>query len=311
VLAFGLETLGFKTRVLRSRPELARISWINDIQEEKQVGHAAETLIHLALEKEHQVWSKKIELSLGKLALLAEMEKKSQPSSLKPSAGELRLDQKLAQVDKELITVKIQDQLYAQVFPSTYDAVDEAAALNLAMEAHGANVPKRQKALRQLFEDGMERLLKHEALDAMTLIDLLTLVELSQESREEIAHPFWLALKVAESSCHSDELREAKRLIWRRLFIRDDWSKINDTQLKDDREVVERLASTELYAMLSDCIQYRKLSLEYYNKTKANTALQRMPTVSSSPCLLKMLLVPFQSISIAVSTTLRQACGRS
>ncbi|KAL7936644.1 Non-repetitive/WGA-negative nucleoporin C-terminal domain-containing protein [Trichoderma chlorosporum] len=257
VLAFQLESLGYKTRFLRSRPELARISWINDIQEEKQVGHAAETLIHLALEKEHQVWSKKIELSLGKLALLAEMEKKSQPTSFKPTAEDLRLDQQLAQVDKELITVKIQDQLYAQVFPSTYDAVDEAAALNLAMEAHGANVPKRQKALRQLFEDGMEKLLKHEALDAMTLIDLLTLVELTQESREEIAHPFWLALKVAESSCHGDELREAKRLIWRRLFIRDDWSKINDTQLKDDREVVERLASTELYTMLSDCIQYQ------------------------------------------------------
>ncbi|KAL7948910.1 Non-repetitive/WGA-negative nucleoporin C-terminal domain-containing protein [Trichoderma barbatum] len=257
VLAFGLEALGYKTRFLRSRPELARISWINDIQEEKQVGHAAETLIHLALEKEHQVWSKKIELSLGKLALLAEMEKKSQPTSFKPDSEDLRLDQQLAQVDKELITVKIQDQLYAQVFPSTYDAVDEAAALNLAMDAHGANVPKRQKALRQVFEDGMERLLKHEALDAMTLIDLLTLVELSRESREEIAHPFWLALKVAESSCQSDELREAKRLIWRRLFIRDDWSKINDTQQKDDREVVERLASTELYAMLSDCIQYQ------------------------------------------------------
>ncbi|RFU72478.1 hypothetical protein TARUN_9787 [Trichoderma arundinaceum] len=258
VLAFELETLGYKTRFLRSRPELARISWINDIQQEKQVGHAAETLIHLALEKEQQVWSKKIELSLGKLALLAELEQKSQaPGVLKLNADEVRIEQQLAHVDKELITVKIQDQLYAQVFPSTYDAVDEAAALNFAMEAHSANVPKRQKALRQLFEDGMERLLKHEALDAMTLIDLLTLVDLRPESREEIAHPFWLALKVAESSCHSDELREAKQLIWRRLFIRDDWAKINDTQLKDDREVVERLAATELYAMLSDCIQYQ------------------------------------------------------
>ncbi|KAL6907069.1 Non-repetitive/WGA-negative nucleoporin C-terminal domain-containing protein [Trichoderma evansii] len=258
VLAFELENSGYKTRFLRSRPELARISWINDIQQEKQVGHAAETLIHLALEKEQQVWSKKIELSLGKLALLAEMEQKSPKNgNLKLNAEEIRIEQQLAHVEKELITVKIQDQLYAQIFPSTYDAVDEAAAVNFAMEAHSANVPKRQKTLRQLFEDGMERLLKHEALDPMTLIDLLTLVDLKQESRDEIAHPFWLALKVADSSCHSEEAREAKRLIWRRLFIRDDWSKINDTQLKDDREVTERLASTELYAMLYDCIQYQ------------------------------------------------------
>ncbi|KAH6609688.1 hypothetical protein Trco_003034 [Trichoderma cornu-damae] len=260
VLAFELETLGYKTRFLRSRPELARISWINDVQQEKQVGHAAETLVHLALEKEQQVWSKKIELSLGKLALLAELEQQSQaPALFKLNADEARIEQQLAQVEKELITVKIQDQLYAQIFPSTYDAVDEAAAVNFAMEAHSANVPRRQKALRQLFEDGMERLLKHEALDAMTLIDLLTLVDLRPESREQIAHPFWLALKVAESSCHGDELREAKRLVWRRLFIRDDWAKINDTQLKDDREVVERLAGTELYAMLSDCIQYQDI----------------------------------------------------
>ena len=112
-------------------------------------------------------------------------------------------------------------------------------------------------AQHQLFEEGMKRLLRHEALDAMTLIDLLTLVSLKPESREEIAHPFWLALKVADSSCHSDEKKEAKRLIWRRLYIRDDWAKINDTQLKNDQEVVERLVDTELYAMLADCIRFR------------------------------------------------------
>ncbi|KAL6856483.1 Non-repetitive/WGA-negative nucleoporin C-terminal domain-containing protein [Trichoderma novae-zelandiae] len=257
VLAFELETHGYKTRFLRSRPELARISWINDIQQEKQVGHAAETLVHLALEKEQQVWNKKIELSLGKLALLAEQEQNPSQSDSKPTADEVRIQQQLEYVDKELVTIRIQDQLYKQILPSTYDAIDEAAALNLAMEAYATNIPKRQKALRQLFEDGMERLLKHEALDAMTLIDLLTLADIRPESRETSAHPFWLALKVAESSCSGDELREAKRLIWRRLFIRDDWAKINDTQLKDDREVVERLASTELYAMLSDCVQYQ------------------------------------------------------
>lgn len=273
VLAFDLETLGFKTQFLRSKPELARISWINDIQQEKDVDHAADTLIRLALEKEQQVWSKKIELSLGKLALLADAEEKSKISSpFITNADDVRHEQQLAKVDKELITVKIQDQLYGQIFASTYDAVDEAAALNFAMEAHSANVPRRQKALRQLFEGGLERLLKHEALDAMTLIDLLTLVDLNPESKEEIAHPFWLALKVAESSCHGDEIKDAKRLIWRRLFIRDDWAKINDTQLKDDRQVVERLVDTELYAMLADCIQYRKfLTFQFISYSEQTT----------------------------------------
>lgn len=258
VLEFDLDKLGFKTQFLRSKPELARISWINDVQQEKDVGQSAATLVELALNKEQQVWNKKIELSLGKLALLAEIEeKKTSAATFKVVSDDARIDEKLKKVEDELIAIKIQDQLYSQIFPSTYDAVDDAAALNFAMEAHSMNIPRRQKAQHQIFEDGMKRLLRHEALDAMTLIDLLTLASLKPEARDEIAHPFWLALKVADSSCHNDEKKEAKRLIWRRLFIRDDWAKINDTQLKDDREVVERLADTELYGMLADCIRFQ------------------------------------------------------
>lgn len=258
VLEFDLETIGYKTQFLRSKPELARISWINDIEQEKDVDHAAGTLVSLALTKEQQVWNKKVELSLGKLALLAEAEEKlKEPNGFKVETDGARQESQMAKVEKELITLKIQDQLYNQVFPSTYDAVDEAAALNFAMDAHSTNIPRRQKALLQLFEDGMERLLKHEALDAMTLIDLLTLVALKPDWSEEIAHPFWMALKVAESSCHGDEVKDAKRLIWRRLFIRDDWARMNDTQLKHDREVVEQLAQTELYAVLADCVRFQ------------------------------------------------------
>lgn len=259
VLEFDLETLGFKTQFLRSKPELARISWINDVEQEHDIEHAAETLVDLALTKEQKSWNKKIELSLGKLALLAEAEGHANGKGMfKVKIDEARHEAQLAKVDKELITVRIQNQLYNQIFPSTYDAVDEAAAVNLAVEAHGGHIPRRQKAAMQSFEGAMERLIKNEALDAMTLIDLLTLVSLEPESREELAaHPFWLALKVAESSCHADEVRDAKRLIWRRLYIRDDWSKINDTKLKDDQEVVERLAETELFAMFLDCVRFQ------------------------------------------------------
>lgn len=258
VLEFDLETLGFKTQFLRSKPELARISWINDVEQENDIEHAAETLVNLAFTKEQQTWNKKIELSLGKLALLAEAESQNEKGKMfKVKVDETRHEAQLEKVNRELITVRIQNQLYSQISASTYDAVDDAAAVNLAVEAHGDHIPRKQKALLQAFEGAIERLLKHEALDAMTLIDLLTLVSFKPEARDEIAHPFWLALKVAESSCHADEVREAKRLIWRRLYIRDDWSKINDTKLKDDEEVVARLAETELYAMFSDCVQYQ------------------------------------------------------
>lgn len=262
VLDFELDTLGFKTRFLHSRPSLARISWINDIQQEKDFDNAATTLFSLALKSENQVWKKKIELSLSKLVFLAYEEARPQPRhSFTTRSDEDHRVRTLEQVDKELIVTRIQEHLHSQVFPSTYDAVDGAAALHFAVEAHSTDIPRRQKALLQLFTDGTEKLLKHQVLEPMYLIDLLTLVHLDPQSREEIAHPFWMALKVAETACVSDEARNAKKLIWRRLFIRDDWAKINDTQLKDDVEILHRVAHTELFAMFTDCIRFRKRTL--------------------------------------------------
>ena len=275
VLDFDLDTLGFKTRFLRSRPELSRISWINDVQEEKDVDRAADTLVDLALSAEDQVWKKKIELSLGKLALLADGEASTKRAAhFRANDDERRREERLLRVDNELVVVRIQEQLYSQIAPSTYDAVDGAAALGFALDAHSANIPRRQKALLQIFSDGMEKLLAHQVLSPMYLIDMLTLVSLKPEAREEIANPFWLALKVANDSCHADEMKQAKRLIWRRLFIRDDWAKINDTNLKDDRQVVERLAETELFAMLTDCIRFRAFDHIQNAGSIANTAAE-------------------------------------
>ncbi|KAG6055662.1 hypothetical protein E4U32_006195 [Claviceps aff. humidiphila group G2b] len=273
VLEFDLDTLGYKTQFLRSRPELARISWINDVQQEKDVDHAANTLVELALKKEAQVWSKKIELSMSKLALLAEAESDVQePNAFLGRRDEARREQQLRLVDNELIVIRIQDQIYGQVAPSTHAAVDSAAALALALDAHRHNIPEKQKALFQVFSHAMEKLLDHQALSPMHLIDVLTLASLRPEARFEIAHPFWMALKVANNSCRSDEVKQAKRLIWRRLFTRDNWAEINDTQLKDDREVVERLAETELFAMLSDCIRYQD-PRDPFNPMKPHEAL--------------------------------------
>ena len=264
VLDFELDRQGFKTKFLRSRPELARISWIHDVEQERNVDHAANTLLELALNKEQQVWNKKIELSLGKLALLAEQG--SKPSSdFRVNADEARKEEQLKQVDQELVAIKIQQSLYNAVSRCAYNAVDDKAALEIVMETHAKEIPKRQKALYHIFEDAIKRLLKHEALDAMSLIDLLTLVRLDESSSELLFNPFWLALKVAASVCHADEVKEAKRLIWRRALLRDDWAKVNDTQNKSDRAVIETLASTEIFDLLVACIERRKSRLPYHN----------------------------------------------
>ncbi|OLN82205.1 Nucleoporin NUP133 [Colletotrichum chlorophyti] len=259
VLDFPHDKHGFRTKFLRQKPELAKISWINDIEEEHDIDHAAETLLDLGLTREQQVWNKKIELSLGKLALMAESEEtpasglfnfKRDNSDNKGTSGQ---EEKLGAIDNQLSLIRIQDQLYGQVFPSIQTAVDESAELQLAMQTHCVHLPKRQKALIQLFENSMKRLLKHEALDVMSLIDLLTLITLPVETAADILDPFYLALEAASFGLQGEELKTAKRLIWRRCFIRDDWSKLNDTQLKDDSVVEEKLANTSLYSALVCC----------------------------------------------------------
>ncbi|TDZ13269.1 Nucleoporin NUP133 [Colletotrichum spinosum] len=266
VLDFAYDNHAYRTKFLRGRPELARISWINDVQVEHDIDQAAETLLELGLTKEQQAWNKKIELSLGKLALLAESQEAPGQDIFSPKRAAIdtrdaaKTEEKIDAIDSQLALIKIQEQLYAQIFPSIQAAVDETAEVQLAMENHCVPLPKKHKALTQLFESSLKRLLKHEALDAMSLIDLLTLVVLPEETVADIADPFFLALLVAKEGLRGEEQKAARRLVWRRCFIRDDYTKINDTQFKDDAVVEERIAATALFSAYASCYQHQTIN---------------------------------------------------
>ncbi|KAL1903283.1 hypothetical protein Sste5346_000568 [Sporothrix stenoceras] len=270
VLDFPGDKKGYATRFLRAKPELAKISWINDVEREKDVESAAGTLLNLGLDRERMVWNKKIELSLGKLALLAEQgpslnaanslltpPKSSSPAPFGGSDNEVAStnnnnhnDGDIDHVDRQLNIIKIQDLLYSWVLPSITTAVDEAAELQLAMENHATRLPKRPKTLLHVFEDGLSRLLKHEALDAFTLIDLLTLIDTRKEETLIEEDVFYLALLVADAGLSGEDRRQAQRLIWRRCFIRDDWTQINNTQLQDDESTAAILGQTSVYTTI-------------------------------------------------------------
>ncbi|KAK3492472.1 Non-repetitive/WGA-negative nucleoporin C-terminal-domain-containing protein [Neurospora hispaniola] len=251
VLEFPYDNEGYATKFLRSRPGLAKISWINDVEREKDIDRAAETLLTLGLREQH-VWSKKIELSLGKLALLAdETEQRNGDSEMSNGFSDSK-EAKLEKVDQALEIITIQNGLYSQIRPTIEEAVDERAEFELAMKFHGAwiNGQRKQKALQSVFEDGMQRLLKHEALQPLDLIDLLTLVYLDPKHFKAIGDQFYLALKVARHGLKGEERSNAERLIWRRCLIRDDWKQVNVTNLKDDQHQLEVLGETALYRTL-------------------------------------------------------------
>ncbi|KAK0667246.1 putative nucleoporin [Cercophora samala] len=276
VLDFPYDRHGFATLFLRAKPELAKISWINDVQREKDIDHAAETLLNLGLSREQQIWNKKIELSLGKLAFMAEEAEQSTNGDRASSASSDLLAKtsiNLEKIEHELELIKIQDSLYKTILPIIKEGVDESAELELLLKEQAVLIPKRQKALHQIFEDGMSRLLKHEALHPVTLIDLLTLADLGEQYEHVIPDPFCLALKVAKYGLKGDERAKAVRLIWRRCFVRDDWKAINQTKDKGDEAQLELLGNSATYHALF-AVYEQRLSDDKFN-----------PFVRPSECL--------------------------
>ncbi|CAJ2503119.1 Uu.00g105130.m01.CDS01, partial [Anthostomella pinea] len=241
----------FKTMYLHSKPELAKISWINDVIAQEDIDHAADTLLDLGLVREQQVWNKKIELSLGKLARMAESSRPSSKASM--SVQEVNVngtaeDARVDAIDRELTIIEIQNEFYdTQIRPVISVALDESEELGLVREAFPLKHPKKYKIISQIFEDALKRLLKHEALDPLTLIDLLTMASLPPETKEQIADQFFLAIQVAHNGLNGAERAQAERLIWRRCYLREDWTRVNNTSLQNDDDVMDVLGQTDLF----------------------------------------------------------------
>ncbi|GAB1316269.1 Non-repetitive/WGA-negative nucleoporin C-terminal-domain-containing protein [Madurella fahalii] len=276
VLDFPFDKKGYATKFLRTKPELAKISWINDVEREKDIDHAAETLLNLGLTREQQVWNKKIELSLGKLALLAEEAEQSangDGASSAPSENEGKNGANLEKIDQALELIKIQDALYSQILPTIQEGVDESAELELALKEHAVLIPKKQKALHQLFEDAMSRLLRHEALQPLTLIDLLTLASLDVKHYDAIGDQFLLALKVAKFGLKGEDRANAERLIWRRCFTRDDWKRVNETNEKGDLDQLATVGDTATYRALFAVIDEQHSDEKFHPFVRPSEAL--------------------------------------
>ncbi|KAI2620292.1 Nup133 N terminal like-domain-containing protein [Hypomontagnella submonticulosa] len=240
----------YKTMYLRTNRELAKVSWINDIVGEEDIDHAAETLLGLGMAKEQQVWSKKIELSLGKLARMAESSRPSSKASMSLQDANVNGTTEDAQVDaidRELAIVNVQDELYTTQIRPVVNSALEGEEFSLVKETFVLKTPKKYKILHTIFEGALKRLLEHEALEPLTLIDLLTLITLPPETKEHMSDQFFSALRVAYNGLKGAQRVQAERLIWRRCFLREDWTRINNTTLKNDTDIVEVLSQTDLF----------------------------------------------------------------
>lgn len=256
---------GQLTSFLRSDSSCAKFSWINDIINEKEPTEAARALTTVATKQELNIWSKKIELSLAKLALLSEKAPTSSPAenTRRKSLSQNKINADLLkQNHRELVILDIQQQLYRHVRPIVLTALDEAGALDAVVDEYGRTVRNARPHHHELLRNSFEQLLKHQAMAPSTLIDVLTLMDHvhSESNTDDIAgNEFILALKVLDASDMRETIDKddgegetTARLIWKRLFVHDDWKAINDTTGKSDSEVAEILESTALFATLKE-----------------------------------------------------------
>lgn len=230
------------TRFLRSDPSQNKIEWINDVVSEHDYTSTAKALTTVAQQDETSLWNKKVELSIAKLALAATNETQSAVAT--PSLDEIQL-------------VKIQEQLHEYIRSFLYNAVDEAAELELAMEIFGGAV-KDTPNLGDLLEQGIDALLRHQALDPDQLIDILTLMNRTShlvEANDMADKESYYALRVLKHSGFAADRQRFDmllKIIWQRCFLRDDWDEINDTSSKADEIAAGDLEATKLYQTMDE-----------------------------------------------------------
>ena len=235
----------FTTEFLRSRPELVKLNWLNEVCVVQNFKKATENLL-VAQGQDVNLWNKKIVLSMGKLAILAAKEKEQ--------IDDDAVIETVRKADRRLTIIGIQERLYAYARPLLRSAIDETAAVDLAMDSFGSRVRKKpvlSKALRQNFK----KLIDRRVLEPEELIDTLTLMTATDQivDDEDFAgQRFFLALSLLNLSNYDHDERRLlnERIVWRRCMIQDDWASLNQTEAKDDEAVARETEGTALFKTL-------------------------------------------------------------
>ena len=233
------------TQFLRSRPQYAKLSWMNEITEERNYSKAAAAL-KSAESLEDGLWAKKIELSISKLAILAAGEQD----------GDLELSFKEAkEIDRTLVPIKIQEQLSNYVRYVIEGAIDDGAAVQLAMSSLGHGFVNGKPTFHGILKQNITKVISHQALNSEELIDTLTLIDENTQNpdSEDFANTrFFHAIRLLEAC--PDQTPESyalqENIIWRRCLIQDDWEKLNRTEKKTDEEAIAAMDATALFKTL-------------------------------------------------------------
>jgi nuclear pore complex protein Nup133 len=258
-LLYQTQFQSYLTRFFERNPGYEQLSWMNDVTGEGNYERASAHLNNLAVSEQSNVWRKKVELSLGRLAELALVEDKYKGDPAKRVENAKKAVKPKA-FKRQVALLDIQDLLYSHVQPAIGGAIDEAAEIQLVHEQFAEEMVKDLPALAQLLKQGLTRLIASEVMSAEELIDVLTLMDIvyygEDNESEVVGHEFYLALRCLDFS-DLDSARKAllEKIIWRRCMIRDDWVAINKTVKKDDAQIEAETDATALFKTLREGFQ--------------------------------------------------------
>ncbi|KAI5359858.1 hypothetical protein Slin14017_G094190 [Septoria linicola] len=234
------------TEYLRRNPTRAKLCWINDVTAESDYYHASEALSTCAQTQETKLWSKKVELSLSKLALLAAQEA-GDPQSEPQTNGKAHSSGNPAEA---LAILQVQERLLKHFTPEIQSSLDEDAEVLNCMNKYGSHLAK-DSALWRLLEHGITAVLRHEILGVEELIDTLSLMavvtDTASDDNLQGAETLYAlkALDAAASTLPPSRFETLLALIWKRAYIYDDWNSA-DLQVSKKKSDEERKATIQL-----------------------------------------------------------------
>ena len=265
LLDLGKKHPQYLTTFLRARPELNTFAWIHEVASESDYAAAADDL-RLAQEQAHDIWAKRMQLSIGKLALMATVT----PEQAADSTATARIQE----VDNSMEMLAAQDLVYQILrFSLKWALNDTAVKTEILMKDFGHRFVKHKPMLRKALEQHMAQLVEERPIETEDLIDAITLLDetawddkalgkmqLDEKTIDLVlgfaARRFQIALKVVRlSTFETGEVARkelVEKTVWRRCIVQDDWPKINRTELKGDAEVERETAQTALFKTLKE-----------------------------------------------------------
>lgn len=245
----------YLARYLRADPRRSKICWINDITSKDDYYHASHALATAGTQQEDQLWSKKVELSMAKLSMLA-ADEANLPIDKQVT---LRSEQRM---HAELKVIDIQEKIYRHILPEVLHALDQPAELQLAMERFGQGSSNRSM-LNRLLEAVLSKLLPHQTLDLDEIIDVLTLMDEVETSNADTSiqgeEIYWalVALNAAAPELETPRFEMLLQLIWKRAYLKTDWAAVNkSTSKRNGADVEDVLVETTAYRTLYLCMKH-------------------------------------------------------